>query len=253
LRPKPDEKALRGEIDHLQAATEKTSGHVRNAYLFFLSFGLYLAIIFGATTHEQLLRAAPVTLPLFNVDLPLLGFFWVAPALLVLLHFNLLVQCYLLAGKLKRLDHAIRRLGDPGRQAVERACLDVFPFSQMLIGRQHGRLMRFLLWLIVVLTVLVLPVLLLLFGQARFLPYHDAATTIWHRVLVFVDVALILIFWRRIRHPEDRLFARPARWLCPQGKLLPGTLIAFPTSRATKAATGATRLKAGSSRSLRRG
>ncbi len=43
----------------------------------------------------------------------------------------------------------------------------------MLVGRQHGRLMRFLLWLVVWLTVLVLPVLILLMGQVRFLPYHD--------------------------------------------------------------------------------
>jgi uncharacterized protein YjbI with pentapeptide repeats len=228
--PAADDKALRGEIDHLQAAAEKASGHVRNLYLFFLSFGLYLAIIFGATTHEQLLRAAPVTLPLFNVELPLLGFFWVAPALFVLLHFNLLLQCRLLAGKVQRLDGAIGRLGDPQRQAVERARLDVFPLTQMLLGRQHGRLMRFLLWLIVVLTVLALPVLLLLFGQVRFLPYHDAATTMWHRVLVALDAVLILIFWRPIRHPEDRLLARPGRWFWHYGKVLPGTVTALALS-----------------------
>jgi hypothetical protein len=153
----------------LQAAADTASAHIRNVYLTFLLFGLYLAIIFGATTHEQLLRAGPVTLPLLNVDLPLLGFYWVAPALFVLLHLNLLLQLYLLSGKLHRLDQAIRPPGsekhETEAQQDRRAQLYPFPFTHMLIGRQQRWLMRFLLWLIVVLTVLVLPVLLLLLAR----------------------------------------------------------------------------------------
>lgn len=93
-----------------------------------------------------------------------------APALFVLLHLNLLLQLYLLAGKLHRLEHAIGPPADRAQQTEadedRRAQLYPFPFSHMLIGRQHGRLMRFLLWLMVVLTVLVLPVLLLLFRRS---------------------------------------------------------------------------------------
>ena len=70
----------------------------------------------------------------------------------------------------------------------------------MLVG-QHGLLMRFLLWLVVWLTVLILPVMLLLMGQVRFLPYHDAWTTMWQRFMVLAEIYLILIFWRAIRHP----------------------------------------------------
>jgi uncharacterized membrane protein len=155
-------------LDRLQEAVNAASGHARNVYVTFLLFGLYLAIIFGSTTHEQLLRESPVTLPLLNVGLPLFGFYWIAPALFVLLHLNLLLQLYLLSGKLHRLDEV---LGDAVKQkslnvkraSERRAQLYPFPFSQMLSG-QHGRLMRFLLWLVVWLTVLVLPVLLLLTG-----------------------------------------------------------------------------------------
>jgi uncharacterized protein YjbI with pentapeptide repeats len=235
-RPKPppagvDEPA---RLDKLLDAANAASGHVRNVYLTFLLFGLYLAIIFGATTHQQLLRAAPVTLPLLGIELPLLGFYWVAPALFVLLHLNLLLELYLLAGKLHRLDQAIGPpAGEPQEteaQRDRRAQLYPLPFSHMLIGRQHGRLMRVLLWLIVWLTVLVLPVVLLLFGQVRFLPYHDAATTMWHRVLVTLDALLLLTFWRPIRHPKDRLWTRPCRWLLHQGMALPGTVAALTLS-----------------------
>jgi hypothetical protein len=100
----------------------------------------------------------------------------------------------------------------------------------MLIGRPGGRLMRFLLWLMVWLTVLVLPVVLLLAGQVRFLPYHDAWTTMWHRVLVGTDVLLILIFWRPIRYPTDQLLACPRRWIWHQMKALPLALAALALS-----------------------
>jgi len=192
--PEPDE-SLQAQIDKLQAAAEKSSGHVRNLYLFFLSFSLYLAIIFGGTTHEQLLRAAPVTLPLFDVELPLKGFYLIAPALLVLLHFNLLVQCYLLASKLKRLDDAICGLGSGDRQRIERARLDVFPFTQMLLGDHRSPLARRLPAIMAWVTIVVLPVVLLLFGQASFLPYHDIATTWWHRTLVVIDLVVLWLLW----------------------------------------------------------
>ena len=126
----------------------------------------------------------------------------------MLLHLNLLLEFYLLSGKLYRLD---RTLGEAVAQGLDReraddrrAQLYPFPFSQMLVG-EHGRLMRFLLWLMVWLTVLVLPVVLLLMGQVRFLPYHDAWTTMWLRFMVAVDLLLILIFWHAIRHPAARL------------------------------------------------
>jgi hypothetical protein len=226
---RPDD--LLARLDKLQDAANAASGHARNVYVTFLLFGLYLAIIFGSTTHEQLLRESPVTLPLLNVGLPLLGFYWVAPALFVLLHLNLLLQFYLLAGKLHRLDDALEEAVAKGLLHQERADdrrvqLYPFPFSQMLVGRQHGRLMRFLLWLVVWLTVLVLPVVLLLMGQVGFLPYHDAWATMWQRFTVAADILLILIFWRAIRDPADRLLLQPGRWLWHQAKVaLPALVV----------------------------
>jgi uncharacterized protein YjbI with pentapeptide repeats len=229
-RPPED---LDARIDKLQAGANTASVHVRNVYVTFLVFGLYLAIIFGSTTHEQLLRESPVTLPLLNVGLPLMGFYWVAPALFVLLHLNLLIQIYLLSQKLHRLDGVLQLVGDVEWADEQRAQLYPFTFSQMLIGRQHNRLMRSLLWLMVWLTVLVLPVVLVLMAQVRFLPYHDALTTMWHRFLVAADVLLILIFWHPIRHPTDQLLTYPRRWLWHQMKALPLALAALTLSLLT--------------------
>ena len=90
-------------IDKLQASADTAATQVGHLYVTFLLFGLYIAVAVGATTHEQLLRSAPVQLPLLNVHIPLFGFYWIAPFLFVLMHFNLLLQFHLLAQKLWRL------------------------------------------------------------------------------------------------------------------------------------------------------
>jgi hypothetical protein len=45
---------LVSRIDKLHAAADGAAGEVRNLYIGFLSFGLYLAITVGTTTGEQL-------------------------------------------------------------------------------------------------------------------------------------------------------------------------------------------------------
>ena len=182
--------------DKLQTAANEAAGHVRNLYIAFLSFGLYLAITVGGTTDEQLLRESPVRLPIVGVDLPLFAFYWIAPFLFVLFHFNLLLQLHLLGDKLRLLDDALRGLPD---ETDRRATLSQFVFSQMLIGDHHddnGRaVIHWLLKLMGWITFVVLPIAVLLLTQIQFLPYHDDLTTWWQRLLVGTDLLLLWILW----------------------------------------------------------
>jgi hypothetical protein len=191
-------------IDKLQSAADGAATQVGHLYVTFLLFGLYIAVAVGATTPEQLLRSAPVELPLLNVQIPLFGFYWIAPFLFVLMHFNLLLQFHLLAQKLWRLDLAIeRQIAPESARDAQRRLLHSFAFSHMLIGRHHRPLIRALLHIMIWMTVILLPVALLLAVQIRFLPYHDASTTMWHRILVAVDVLLILVLWLRVVWGRD--------------------------------------------------
>ena len=61
-------------------AVVDAAGMSRNLWLAFISFGTYLVIAVGAVTHRDLFLESPVRLPLLDVDLPLVGFFVVAPA-----------------------------------------------------------------------------------------------------------------------------------------------------------------------------
>jgi hypothetical protein len=42
------------------------------------------------------------------------------------------------------------------------------------------------------------PVILVLFFEVQFLPYHNATVTWWHRIAVLFDLSLIWLFWLTI-------------------------------------------------------
>jgi hypothetical protein len=71
-----------------RGAVDEAARLARNVYLSFLLLGTYIAIIIGSTTDMQLLKGSPVTLPLLNVQLPIVGFYAMVPWLLWLLYFN---------------------------------------------------------------------------------------------------------------------------------------------------------------------
>jgi hypothetical protein len=66
------------------------------SYLFVL---FYFLVAAGGVTHRDLLYENPVMLPFLNVDLPLLGFFWLGPAIFVIVHAYVLLHLAMLADK----------------------------------------------------------------------------------------------------------------------------------------------------------
>jgi hypothetical protein len=88
------------DIGELQKALNDAAGKASVLWTTFVIFQLYLAIAFGSVTHRDLFLETPIKLPLLNnVDLPLVGFFVVAPALLVIFHFYVFIQLLGLATK----------------------------------------------------------------------------------------------------------------------------------------------------------
>ena len=74
----------------------------------FVTFELYLAIAFGSVKHRDLFLETPVKLPILDVDLPLVGFFVLAPAILVIFHFYVFLQLYGLAAKAREYNGLLK-------------------------------------------------------------------------------------------------------------------------------------------------
>jgi len=189
-----DQQALWERAERLRGAADEAARLAQNVYLSFLLFGTYIAVIIWSTKDVQLLKASPVTLPLLNVPLPIVGFYIVAPWLLLLIYFNVLLHLTFLAQRLHQFNSVLVAFPDAIMREEQRARLFPFPFSAMLIGRSPRRRLRILLGLMVSTTVVLLPLILLLWAQVRFLPYHDTSITWSHRAAVLMDLILLWLF-----------------------------------------------------------
>ncbi|NOT11638.1 MAG: pentapeptide repeat-containing protein [Methylococcaceae bacterium] len=188
-------------IEKLLDAANSASQSVAALHIAFMAFVAYLGVIVWGTTHEDLLRISPVKLPILDVELPLTAFYCVVPWMVVLLHFNLLMQLELLSCKLWNLDRDLPTTTS-GQQIRDR--LFIFPFTHLIVGRSSVWLIRWLLSLIVGITVIALPLIMLLAAQIRFLPFHDEAITWSQRLAVWIDAAMLLALWPLIASPQDR-------------------------------------------------
>jgi uncharacterized protein YjbI with pentapeptide repeats len=188
------EKRSEESVEPLLKAANEAAQHVQRVYLTFLLLTTYIAIIIWSTTDEQLLKVSSVNLPLLDVPLPIVQFYTFVPWLFFVLHFNLLLQLYLLAHKLRVVEKAMLDLGTDTVEEQETAKLFPFPFSHMLIGRYQQRIVRPLLGIVVWTTVVFVPLAILTYMQVRFLPYHDGAITWNQRVAVLADAGLLGIF-----------------------------------------------------------
>lgn len=199
------------DVDELQRALNDSAGKASVLWTTFITFQLYLVIALGSVTHRNLFLEDPVKLPLFNVDLPLVGFFLVAPAILVIFHFYVFLQLLALARKAKDYDVVLREAVPVAidRQLL-RQRLDSFLVLQFLSGPAEQRTgfgglsLRLIAWI----TLVGGPVLILLQGQVTFLPYHGVGVTWLQRIAILIDLAVIWYFWNSIRSEDTAIFRR---------------------------------------------
>lgn len=184
----PQDEAKQERIKRLIESINESAKHVAAATLTFLAVCVYIGIAVSSTSDEVLFLGTSIGLPLFDVQIRLASFYVVAPALLVVLHLHLLLLLYLLARKVV----AYVRLPNPEDEETD-LFFPPLPIS-ILRGHDHPGVIRFLLWLLLIVTLLV-PVFLLILIQIKFLPYHLSGITFYHKILVLLDLALIWYFF----------------------------------------------------------
>lgn len=192
------------QAEALLSSANDTAKLVRSVHLTFMLVMAYVGIIIASTTDVQLLKVSPVTLPLLNVKLPILEFYVITPWLLLFLHFNLLLQCYLLARKLHLFNDALLKC-DAEAAGSMRDRLFTFALSYNIVGQQNSSLIRFFQNSMIVFSMVIVPLVLLTWAQIRFIPYHSEAITWSHRAVILIDCLLLWIVWPMIVLPETKL------------------------------------------------
>ena len=192
----------------LLAAVNASSRSANVAWLIFLGLTAYLCIAVASVTHRDLLLNSHVTLPILQVKIGLTRFFLAVPILLVLLHAALLGRLALLARKAREFDAALRLLESTDERSHPlRLEIDSFFFVQAIAGPERSRVMSAFLNSVSWLTLAVFPLALLLYVQIAFLPFHDAAVTIAHRLVVLADIVALLLMGVFLTRSETRYFS----------------------------------------------
>src|SRR5262245_16548007 len=170
-------------------AVNTAAARASTAWLIFLGLMAYAALTVVSVTHRDLLLDTGVVLPILQTRVDLVRFFVFAPAIFALAHLMLVAQFVLLARKTREFDAAVRLLESTDlRSHPLRLELDSFFFVQAIAGPERSRVVSAFLHSIAWLTLLILPLLLLLYMQVAFLPFHHEAATTAQWAIVTADV-----------------------------------------------------------------
>jgi uncharacterized protein YjbI with pentapeptide repeats len=203
-------------------------------YLFSL---FYFGAAVGGVTHTDLLVENAIKLPFLQVELPLLAFFVLAPALFLISHAYTLVYFVILAAKVGTLNRVFEKQirDDPTRDDLRRQ-LPSNIFVQFLAGPKDirdgglGLILKGVAWS----TLVFGPILLLLWIEVQFLPFHRQWITWWHRILILADVILLWLLWPAVLESRSEIALPRLRdhflsWLASLAIIiLAFTVVTFP-------------------------
>jgi uncharacterized protein YjbI with pentapeptide repeats len=193
------------DVKALEGSLNDSATRVSTIWTSFLVFGLYLVIAAGTVTHRQLFLEDPVKLPVLNIDLPMVGFFFLAPVLFVAFNIYVLLQLLLLSRTAAAYNEAVEHnVKDAAENARIRQRLANTLFAQILAGspRERKGWLGFLLHTMAWLTLAIAPVLVLLVFQFQFLPYHSQFVTWTLRILIVLDLIVVLVLWSALSHAD---------------------------------------------------
>jgi hypothetical protein len=196
---------LSDDVEGFLDEANATSEPARTAWLAFLFLLAYVIVTLASVSHKDLLLNSPVKLPIIGADIPLVGFFQYAPAMLLLVYLSLLVQHVILARKYRRFtDAIIPHELETGSENPARERVHAYVFSQILAGPRPHRITKLMMQLIVYVTFALLPIATLLYFQIKFLPYHEVWITYWHRFAVILGFAMLILLTPIMQHAPPK-------------------------------------------------
>ncbi|MDD9981639.1 MAG: hypothetical protein OXU81_09820 [Gammaproteobacteria bacterium] len=199
------------DLAELRAAVNESARVARSNMLFLLIVGLYMGILIAETDDLLLLKAGRIDLPLMQVGVPVVTFYMVAPWLFLCLHFNQLVRFGHLTHTVKQFRDRVSSL-EKSEQHLQITM--VFPFDFVRMVLSLSRPGRWLGFFIVSVLIAVLPVLLLIWLQTRFLAYQSEDITLSHQICITADMCLLFAFvWyviRELTSEKARRHRRPS-------------------------------------------
>ena len=179
-------------------ALDASAPRLRNLFIFVQVFLLYVVVsIFGVDDRDLLDPNSMVPLPLLNISVPTFYFFLLAPALVALLHINLLLHHQAYANKL-----SLWRISNPQAQ-LDQLAPNFFDIAFLTQGRLQRGFVRLFLWLLLYLG----PPAALCLALFWFADYQNPWITLEHFVLLIISYSASVYFSWRQDHARQELRA----------------------------------------------
>jgi uncharacterized protein YjbI with pentapeptide repeats len=183
------------DFESLERSVNDDSSKASAIWITFITLELYLLMAFGSITYRDLLLETPLKLPLLGTELPLLGFAEIAPSLLVIFHFYILLQLAIFGQKVRSYEKALEdTFPFASDRELARQRLSFFFKLQSAAGTKLERsgVIGFSLKVIGWLTLIAIPILILLQALLTFLPYHNGQSVWTIRALIAIDLVLVV-------------------------------------------------------------
>jgi hypothetical protein len=194
---KPPVLAADKQAEAVASSLNNSAERFQTLWISFVLFTLYVVVATGTTTHRMLFLEEPIKLPVLNIDLPLLGFYILAPLIYLTFHIYVLMQLVLLARTATELKRALSAAypKDTDAQDQFRMRLENSFFLQLIAGARPERRgpNAVVMYTVVIVTLVILPMLAIIAFLERFLPYHQLYITWWHRIAVCLDLVALWI------------------------------------------------------------
>lgn len=170
----------------------------KNRQYLFLFLGLLtyvLVMVFSTTDLQLLLPAQSIKLPLIDATLPLIGFYQIAPLFVVGIHFNLLHNLSNHHYKLMRWRNSF------DTTQVPRTHITAFIFDNAILG-SGGKFEKSVRMANDFLCLYFAPITLALL-LLRFTDYQNAGLTLWHFLVLMVDVLMVAMLHKDFQQNEQ--------------------------------------------------
>ena len=180
------EAAKAADLERLDKIVDNSSEKNRNFFIAYLGLLIYVqAIIFSTSDLKLLLPNQELKLPLIDLGVPLVGFYFTIPIFVIALHFNFLQNLESHHYKLMRWQQA------HPNNIVPRSRLNPFLFDFAILETNSG-FRSWVLWANNILCYNLAPITLALL-LFRYADRQDFPVTLWHYTAFVFDSYLV---WR---------------------------------------------------------
>jgi uncharacterized protein YjbI with pentapeptide repeats len=202
---------LRKPYEVLQNANN-LSESARRLFLVVLGATLYSWLTIATTTDVNLItNRASTPLPIIQTSIPIVGFYWVAPLLLLCVYFYFHFYLQKLWEELSSLP-AILPDGRPLHAKIDPWLLnDLVRSYSPMFNTNRPFLSYFQLWISVLLAWWIVPITMFLFW-GRYLPRHEGAGTMIHVALFTISLTAALRLYRLAVATLRGTERMPFRW-----------------------------------------